>query len=126
MDSNKKRHNLTPAEKQALAVQKLMANADREVRLPGPSKEKHLRAPREMMKNVSGSSAGAGSGEFHVYKHSRRREYERIKLMEDKAKKVSVFAALFAALQQVRSTIRGGSATKAPLPGGLMLEPAWR
>lgn len=37
------------------------------------------------MKNVGGSSAGAGSGEFHVYKHARRREYERIKLMEEAA-----------------------------------------
>ena len=39
------------------------------------------------MKNVQGSSAGAGSGEFHVYKASRRREYERIKLLEDSAQK---------------------------------------
>lgn len=40
------------------------------------------------MKNVQGSSAGAGSGEFHVYKASRRREYERTKLMEEKVEKV--------------------------------------
>lgn len=31
---------------------------------------------------------GAGSGEFHVYKQSRRREYERLKIMEETAKKV--------------------------------------
>ena len=41
-----------------------------------------------MMKNVQGSSAGAGSGEFHVYKASRRREYERLKMMEEQAQKV--------------------------------------
>lgn len=35
------------------------------------------------MTNVQGSSAGAGSGEFHVYKASRRREYERVKAMDD-------------------------------------------
>ena len=40
------------------------------------------------MKNVQGSSAGAGSGEFHVYKASRRREYERLKLLEDAMQKV--------------------------------------
>ena len=40
------------------------------------------------MKNVTGSSAGAGSGEFHVYKQQRRREYERIQLMEEQNKKV--------------------------------------
>ena len=40
------------------------------------------------MKNVQGSSAGAGSGEFHVYKESRRREYERIQLMEEEDRMV--------------------------------------
>ena len=44
------------------------------------------------MKNVQGSSAGAGSGEFHVYKQNRRREYERLKLMEETSKKVCIFA----------------------------------
>jgi len=39
------------------------------------------------MKNVQGSSAGAGSGEFHVYKASRRREYERLKLLDEIAQK---------------------------------------
>lgn len=57
--------------------------------LPEPVREKTLRAPHEMMKNVQGSAAGAGSGEFHVYKASRRREYERVKLMEDKGRAVS-------------------------------------
>jgi hypothetical protein len=47
-----------------------------------------VRAPVEMMKNVQGSSAGAGSGEFHVYKQSRRREYERLKIMTDKTRAV--------------------------------------
>lgn len=56
--------------------------------MPQGPKEKTLRAPQEMMKNVQGSAAGAGSGEFHVYKASRRREYERLKIMTDKAKAV--------------------------------------
>lgn len=86
---SKSKHHLTPAEKQAQAVEKLLADPTKEIKLPNGPKEKTLRAPREMMKNVSGSSAGAGSGEFHVYKHARRREYERIKMMEDQAAKVS-------------------------------------
>lgn len=38
---------------------------------------------------MTGSSSAAGSGEFHVYKHSRRREFERVKLMEEQAQAVS-------------------------------------
>lgn len=36
-----------------------------------------------------GSSAGAGSGEFHVYRHLRRKEYARQRFIEEQAKKVS-------------------------------------
>ncbi|KPI40666.1 PRKR-interacting protein 1 [Cyphellophora attinorum] len=43
--------------------------------------------PPEIVTNVQGSSAGAGSGEFHVYKASRRREYERLRLMDEEAKR---------------------------------------
>ncbi|KPV71763.1 uncharacterized protein RHOBADRAFT_8764, partial [Rhodotorula graminis WP1] len=76
----------TPAERQAAALSRLLAHPEREVRIPERPQEgvtKSLRAPRDMMKNVQGSSAGAGSGEFHVYKQSRRREYERLKIMDE-------------------------------------------
>ena len=36
-----------------------------------------------------GSSAGAGSGEFHVYRHLRRKEYARQRQIVEHAKKVS-------------------------------------
>lgn len=53
------------------------------------------------MKNVQGSSAGAGSGEFHVYKQSRRREYERLKLMDEEEAYVrfSLFLSPFGLLR---------------------------
>lgn len=57
----------TPAERQAAALNRLLAHPDREVRIPQRPQEgatKTLRAPRDMMKNVQGSSAGADSGEF--------------------------------------------------------------
>ncbi|WWD20205.1 hypothetical protein CI109_104681 [Kwoniella shandongensis] len=80
------KHRNTVIDQQRRQVEKLLANPEREVQLPTGAKERTLRAPREMMKNVQGSSAGAGSGEFHVYKQSRRREYERLKIMNDKAR----------------------------------------
>lgn len=83
-----KKGKLSPHERQAQAISKLLANPDKEIRIPEGPKEKSIRAPRDVMKNVTGSSAGAGSGEFHVYKQQRRREYERIQLMEEQNKKV--------------------------------------
>ncbi|KAJ5590701.1 hypothetical protein N7450_004673 [Penicillium hetheringtonii] len=46
-----------------------------------------LAPPPEIVANVQGSSAGAGSGEFHVYKASRRREYERLRMMQSEVDK---------------------------------------
>ena len=82
------RHAPTPAELQRLHLAKLLKDPSKPVNIPSAPKEKSLRPPREMMKNVQGSSAGAGSGEFHVYKASRRREYERLKLMDEETQKV--------------------------------------
>lgn len=41
-----------------------------------------------------GSSAGAGSGEFHVYRHLRRKEYARQKHIQLKAEKVIILSFL--------------------------------
>lgn len=82
------RHAPTPVERQRAQLEKLLKDPVKPAHVPAPPKEKSIRPPREMMKNVQGSSAGAGSGEFHVYKASRRREYERLKLMDEKAQKV--------------------------------------
>ncbi|KAI9893868.1 MAG: hypothetical protein M1814_005421 [Vezdaea aestivalis] len=81
-----KRRALTPVSLQANSVEALFAHPEREVHIPEAAtkdgKPKTLGPPPEIVANVQGSSAGAGSGEFHVYKASRRREYERIRLME--------------------------------------------
>jgi hypothetical protein len=82
------RHPISASDKQRAQLNKLFKDPTKPVFIPTPPKEKTLRPPREMMKNVQGSSAGAGSGEFHVYKANRRREYERIKLMEEQVQKV--------------------------------------
>ncbi|KAI1795483.1 hypothetical protein LXA43DRAFT_722680 [Ganoderma leucocontextum] len=81
------RHASTPMERQRAQLEKLLKDPLKPAHIPAAPKEKTIRPAREMMKNVQGSSAGAGSGEFHVYKASRRREYERLKMMEDEAQK---------------------------------------
>jgi hypothetical protein len=87
-NSNTPRYATSAVEKQRNQLERLLKDPAKPAHIPAPSKEKTLRPAREMMKNVQGSSAGAGSGEFHVYKASRRREYERIKMMEEEVEKV--------------------------------------
>ena len=53
----------TPAERQAHALAKLLANPEREIVIPERAPDGvgwSIRAPRETMRNVQGSSAGAG------------------------------------------------------------------
>ena len=83
-----KKRALTPSTAQAASVDALFARPDQNIRVPPSGDLKSTRAPPpEIVTNVQGSSAGAGSGEFHVYKASRRREYERLKEMDDEVKK---------------------------------------
>ncbi|KAJ6499946.1 DUF1168-domain-containing protein [Mycena vitilis] len=81
------RHAPTAVERQRSQLERLLKDPLKPAFVPPPPKDKTIRPPREMMKNVQGSSAGAGSGEFHVYKASRRREYERLKLLEETSQK---------------------------------------
>ncbi|KAJ7045571.1 hypothetical protein C8F04DRAFT_1248976 [Mycena alexandri] len=87
------RHVLTAVERQRSQLDRLLKDPVKPAFVPPPPKEKTIRPAREMMKNVQGSSAGAGSGEFHVYKASRRREYERLKILEETSQKEADEAA---------------------------------
>ncbi|ORX69768.1 DUF1168-domain-containing protein [Linderina pennispora] len=81
----KKRKHSTLADSQRKHIEKLMRNVDKEIVLPGPAKVE-LKPPPEIVLNVGGSSAGAGSSDFHTYRVLRRKENARIKLMESEAK----------------------------------------
>ncbi|XP_029158458.1 PRKR-interacting protein 1 homolog [Nylanderia fulva] len=77
----------TAVDLQRLKLMKLMKNMDKPVILPDRPKAKNTPSVPEFVRNVMGSSAGAGSGEFHVYRHLRRKEYARQKFIQEKAQK---------------------------------------
>jgi hypothetical protein len=77
-----KRLALTPSSQQSSQLEVLFANPEKEI-VTTPKERNGLAPPPEIVQNVQGSSAGAGSGEFHVYKASRRREYDRLRIMEE-------------------------------------------
>ncbi|EFN82608.1 PRKR-interacting protein 1 homolog [Harpegnathos saltator] len=77
----------TAVDLQRLKLVKLMKNIDKPIILPERPKAKNTPSVPEFVRNVMGSSAGAGSGEFHVYRHLRRKEYARQKFIQEKAHK---------------------------------------
>ncbi|OAA66426.1 DUF1168 domain containing protein [Niveomyces insectorum RCEF 264] len=84
-----KKRALTPVSAQAAQVDALFVKPDQEIRIPtgADAARRRLAVPPEIVSNVQGSSSGAGSGEFHVYKASRRREYARLRQLEEEAQK---------------------------------------
>ncbi|KAF2903046.1 hypothetical protein ILUMI_03143 [Ignelater luminosus] len=72
---------------QRLKLEKLMKNPDKPILIPERPKERGMPAVPEFVRNVMGSSAGAGSGEFHVYRHLRRKEYARQKFMKERGER---------------------------------------
>jgi len=77
----------TPMEAQRIKLEKLMSDPSKPVIIPTAKQKKDFsNAIPSFIRNVMGSSAGAGSGEFHVYRHLRRKEYARQKHIQQKSK----------------------------------------
>lgn len=66
-------------------LDKLMSDIDKPVYIPESRGERQFPDAPEFVRNIMGSSAGAGSGEFHVYRHLRRKEYARQKFITSQA-----------------------------------------
>ena len=81
----------TVMDEQRIKIEKLMAHPDREIFIPGIKEDgKKPRAfhTHEFQRNVMGASAGAGSGEFDIYRGCRRRELIRQEFLEIEDQKV--------------------------------------
>ncbi|XP_005988609.1 PRKR-interacting protein 1 homolog [Latimeria chalumnae] len=92
------------AEEQRLKLERLMKNPDKPALIPEKPKEWSPRAPPEFVRDVMGSSAGAGSGEFHVYRHLRRREYQRQEFMDALTEKQKIDEEFQLKLEENRKT----------------------
>lgn len=68
-------------------LDKLMKDPSKPAFIPEPRKERDVNKAPDFVYNVMGSSAGAGSGEFHVYRQIRRKEYERQKVLDTRKSK---------------------------------------
>ncbi|GAU98979.1 hypothetical protein RvY_10045 [Ramazzottius varieornatus] len=80
-------HGNKATEVQRLRLERLMANPEKPAHIPDRPKDRAPPPPAEYVRFYMGSSAGAGSGEFHIYRNLRRKEQNRMKYIEEQAKK---------------------------------------
>ncbi|XP_052861807.1 PRKR-interacting protein 1 homolog [Anopheles cruzii] len=101
------------ADVQRAKLEKLMKNPDKPVMIPTSAKDRDFgNAIPSFVRNVMGSSAGAGSGEFHVYRHLRRKEYARQKHIQEKSRTEQMDDDFQAKLEQNRQTAEDRTAKK--------------
>merc|ERR1719412_338373 len=78
-----------------------MKNPEKPVSIPEKkTKTKDPNKAPEFVYNVMGSSAGAGSGEFHVYRQIRRKEFLRTKVLDEQLSKEKLNEEYHAKLEE--------------------------
>ncbi|PSN54610.1 PRKR-interacting protein 1 [Blattella germanica] len=102
----------TPYDLQRLKLDKLMKNPEKPAPIPEKPREKNTPHVPDFVRNVMGSSAGAGSGEFHVYRHLRRKEYARQKFIQEKGEKELLEEAYHKKLEENRIAAEERTAKK--------------
>ncbi|KRX19614.1 PRKR-interacting protein 1 -like protein [Trichinella nelsoni] len=80
----------TAMDEQRRRLEKLLQNIEKPAYIPEKPKEWKPEPPPEFVRNVVGSSAGAGSGEYHIYRNIRKKENERLQYIEQQAIKQTV------------------------------------
>ncbi|CAA3006461.1 PRKR-interacting 1 homolog [Olea europaea subsp. europaea] len=102
MTQNSKDKDMT-YDNQRRKIERLMENPDKLLDLPHTSMSiKKSYEPPDFVRNVMGSSAGAGSGEFHVYRHLRRKEMTRLKELEEMSHSERLDAEFKAKLEETK------------------------
>ncbi|CAD5229173.1 unnamed protein product [Bursaphelenchus okinawaensis] len=65
-----------------IRLNRLLANPDKAVVIPERKEATKPKPPPDFVRNVVGSSAAAGSAEFHIYRNNRRKEMNRLNYLE--------------------------------------------
>jgi hypothetical protein len=75
----------------------LMEHIDRPVKIPKRQADVGIKEyePPAMVQHVQGSSQGAGSADFHIYRAQRRREMDRLKTLDKDVEQV-IFTGVLA------------------------------
>merc|ERR1711972_260023 len=83
-----------------MKLDKLMSKPDKPVFIPQRPKDRDVNKAPEFNHNIMGSSAGAGSGEFHLYRQMRRKEANRQAILGYRKKRDELNAAYHEKLEE--------------------------